>query len=82
MENKAIELLDQATEIKDNAVQAADGSAGAEANSKLKKLGVAIDELIQQAQAQGAPTTKIVEVKAKIQGFNKEVVKVCLGLDV
>lgn len=82
MENKAIELLDQATEIRDNAVQAANGSAGAEANSKLKKLGVAIDELIQQAQAQGAPTTKIVEVKAKIQGFNKEVVKVCLGLDV
>jgi MoxR-like ATPase len=82
MENKAIELLDQATEIKDNAVQTADGSAGAEANSKLKKLVVAIDELIQQAQAQGAPTTKIVEVKEKIQGFNKEVVKICLGLDV
>lgn len=82
MENKAIELLDQATEIRDNAVQAATGSAGAEANSKLKKLGVAIDELIQQAQAQGAPSTRIVEVKAKIQGFNKEVVKVCLGLDV
>jgi MoxR-like ATPase len=82
MENKAIELLDQATEIRDNAVQAANGSAGAEANSKLKKLVVAIDELIQQAQAQGAPTTKIVEAKAKIQGFNKEVVKVCLGLDI
>jgi len=28
MENKAIELLDQATEIRDNAVQAANGSAG------------------------------------------------------
>lgn len=81
MENKAIELLDQATEIRDNAVKVADGAAGAEANSKLKKLVVAIDELVKQAQSQGAPTAKIVEAKAKIQGFNKEVIKVCLGLD-
>lgn len=81
MENKAIELLDQAQEIRDNAVQAADGTAGAEANSKLKKLVVAIDELMKQAQSQGAPTIKIVEIKNTIQGLNKEVVKVCLGLD-
>jgi len=81
MENKAIELLDQAQEIRDDAVKAADGAAGAEANSKLKKLVVAIDELMRQAQSQGAPTTKIVEVKNTIQSFNKEVVKVCLGLD-
>lgn len=81
MENKAIELLDQAQEIRDDAVKAADGAAGAEANSKLKKLVVAIDELVKQAQSQGAPTTKIVEVKNTIQGLNKEVVKVCLGLD-
>lgn len=81
MENKAIELLDQAQEVRDNAVKAADGAAGAEANSKLKKLVVAIDELVRQAQSQGAPTAKIVEVKNTIQNFNKEVVKVCLGLD-
>lgn len=81
MENKAIELLDQAQEVRDNAVKAADGAAGAEANSKLKKLVVAIDELVKQAQSQGAPTTKIIEIKNTIQGLNKEVVKVCLGLD-
>lgn len=82
MENKAIELLDQAAEIHGNALQAADGAAGAEANSKLKKLVVAIDELAEQAKKQGAPTAKIVEIKEKIQNLNKEVVKVCLGLDI
>jgi MoxR-like ATPase len=82
MENKAIEFLDQATEIRDNATQAGDGAAGAEANSKLKKLVSATDELIQQANAQGAPSTKIAEVKEKIQNFNKEVVKTCLGFDI
>lgn len=82
MENKAIELLDQAAEIHSNAITAGDGSAGAEANSKLKKLVIAIDELAEQAKQQGAPTAKIIEVKEKIQNFNKEVVKACLGLDI
>ena len=85
MENEAMELMDQAEEIRSNALKATGdqaGAAGAEANTKLKKLVSAMSQLIESAKAQGVDTTKIIEAQKRIQGFNKEVVKICLGIDI
>ncbi len=85
MENEAMELMDQAEEIRVNALKATGdraGAAGAEANTKLKKLVSEMEHLIESAKAQGVDSTKVVEAKKRIQGFNKEVVKTCLGIDI
>jgi len=85
MENEAMELLDQAEEIRANALKAegnSAGAAGAEANTKLKKLVAEMSQLIESAKAQGVDFTRIFEAQKIIQGYNKEVVKTCLGIDI
>ncbi|MFA6514529.1 MAG: AAA family ATPase [Patescibacteria group bacterium] len=85
MENEAMELLDQAEEIRVNALKAIGdqaGAAGAEANTKLKKLSAEMSQLIESAKTQGVDATKIIEAQKRIQNFNKEVVKTCLGIDI
>ena len=85
MENEAIELMDQAEEIRANALKASGdqaGAAGAEANAKLKKIVSAMSQLIESAKAQGVETTKIIEAQKQVQSFNREVVKTCLGIDI
>ena len=85
MENEAMELLDQAEEIRVNALKAegnSAGSAGAEANTKLKKLVSEMGQLVESAKSQGIDFTRIVEAQKVIQGYNREVVKKCLGIDI
>lgn len=79
-EEQAVAIFDQAVEIHANALQAGDGAGGAEANTKLKELIRRLEELENAAVAQGAPTTKIIEVKTKVYDLNKEVVEKCLGV--
>lgn len=86
LENEARELLDQAEEIRANALGKADGdqagAAGAEANSKLKNLLREVDQVLESAKAQGVATEMIKNTRSQIMAFNQEVVRKCLGLEI
>ncbi|RLI03283.1 hypothetical protein DRO30_01365, partial [Candidatus Bathyarchaeota archaeon] len=74
---RAIELYDIAKEIYDNAINAEDKEqVGIEANKKLKKL---LDELA-DLEAKHS-TEKIKDINAKVQVFQKEIIKKCLGIE-
>lgn len=74
---RALELYDMAKEIYDNAINSDDKEqAGIEANKKLKKL---LDE-ITDLEAKH-PTEKIKDINSKVQAFQKEIIKACLGIE-
>ncbi|MEW6613970.1 MAG: AAA family ATPase [Thermodesulfobacteriota bacterium] len=78
LNQRAMEILDQATEIYNDAVVNGTTELGIEANAKLKKLRAEIDSLIKNATG---GMTKAEEVREKVKEFNKVIVQKCLGLE-
>jgi MoxR-like ATPase len=82
-DREALDLLDQAQEVYQNAMSAQDDKAtqaGTEGNSKLKMIGKRLEELQKQAASAGKTPTRIAETLEKVKGYNKEVVNKCLGI--
>lgn len=67
----ALEILDQAQEITDNAVKSGTSAAGTEANDKFKKLLAKLNTLKQN--------DKIQEIIAEIKENRRQVLSSCLG---
>jgi MoxR-like ATPase len=85
LDQEAQDLLDQAMEVWQNAMQAPDekaSSVGAEANAKLKKIAKRLEELQREAQAKGKSDARIAEALFQVIGWNKEVVAKCLGIQI
>jgi len=79
---KAIEFLDIATEIYNNAINADKDKkteAGVEANMKLKNVLKSVQEEIKNLPTNKAK--KLKEVAEKVNEMNKTVVNQCLGID-
>ena len=75
-ESRAIEIYDLAKEIYDNAIKENSPEAGIEANKKIKNL---IEELYELKEKHY--TKKIEEIFIKVQEFQKEIIKSCLGVE-
>lgn len=85
LEQEALALLDQATEVYQKALQADDDKAtavGSEANAKLKRAAQRLEALINQAQAAGKSDARIGEALKQVVGWNREVIQKCLGISV
>jgi MoxR-like ATPase len=67
----ALEILDKAQEIKDNAIKAGNSAAGTEANDKFKRLLGQLNGL--------KANQKIQEVTANVKDMRREVLSTCLG---
>ena len=82
---RAQELLDTATEIRDEALGEQDESRksklGTEANAKLKNIRTNVVNLLDEAKRAGAPTGKIEDVKDAVERYLRDVVRECLGIE-
>jgi len=77
-EAKAMELHDMATEIYENAINSDEKeTAGIEANKKIKNILDQLSDLIDKHKSQ-----KIQEIFRKVQAYQKEIIKVCLGVEI
>ena len=77
---RALELYDQAREIYDEVVNAAEDekeASGIEANKKLKKIVAELAELKDRH-----PTDKVTTTLEKVQDLQKEVIVKCLGIEI
>jgi hypothetical protein len=82
---KAQDLLDEVTEVYQNAVNAADDqatAAGMEANGKIKYAIKKLEELAAEARTANKSDGRIVEIIARVTEMNKEVLAKCLKLTV
>ncbi len=80
---EAQDLLDQALEVYQNALQAPDdkrSNAGVEANQKLVFLQNKLKVLVKAASEKGKNTDRIEEALEKAEELNKEVVMTCMGI--
>lgn len=83
LDEEALNLLDEASEVFNAAMAAPEdkaAAAGTEANAKLKRVTKRLTELAKQAQGQGKSDTRITEALHKVVGWNREVVSKCLGI--
>lgn len=83
LDQEAQDLLDEAMEVWQAAMQAPEekaSGAGAEANAKLKKISKRLEELQREAQAKGKSDARIAEALFQVIAWNKEVVAKCLGI--
>ncbi|MBI4641861.1 MAG: AAA family ATPase [Candidatus Tectomicrobia bacterium] len=74
-----LEAEDTANEVFQNAIKAGSPEAGAEANQKLKALQQELNGLAEKNPSQ---TSRIQEVKSRIQEMNRRVIKEILGLEI
>ncbi len=84
LDMEAADLLDQAMEVWQEALNAGDEKAtaiGTEANAKLKKITKKLEQLKKQAIENQKPTNRIDEDITQVIGWNKEVVAKCLGIN-
>jgi len=83
LDQEAQNLLDEATEIWQNALAENDETKitklGVEANSKLKKITKDLDAMRIKAKDTGRNTAKIDEALKSVVDMNREVVTKCLG---
>jgi MoxR-like ATPase len=79
LNQKALEFLDMAAELHQQAMSGKDSAAALEANRGLKNLSKEIETLLQANPK--SKTAKLTEVLSKITSFNKEVVTKCLGIE-
>ncbi len=85
LDMEAADLLDQAMEIWQEAVNADDDKAtniGTEANAKLKKITKKLEGLKKQAAENQKNTARIDDTISQVAGWNKEVIAKCLGIDI
>jgi len=85
LEQKAIELLDQAQEQYHKAIKAPDDKAtqaGTEAVAKLKRITTALTELQTNARGQGRSTATIDQGLHQVAAWNSEVIQKCLGIPI
>ncbi|MBC7340935.1 MAG: AAA family ATPase [Clostridia bacterium] len=85
LDQEAVDLLDQAMEVWQEAVQAPEDKAtalGAEANAKLKKITKQLEGLRAEAREKGRDATRIEETLAQVIAWNREVVAKCLGIQI
>jgi len=77
-EAKAVELYDTATEIYQEALNSEEKeAAGIEANKKIKNILDQLSDLTNKYKSQ-----KIQDIFQKVQAYQKEVIKVCLGVEI
>lgn len=82
-DREAMDLMDQATELYQNAIQADETratQAGTEANAKLKAITKKLDELKKAVTLAGKNSARIDETSERVKEFNKEVINKCLGI--
>lgn len=84
LENEALRVADAVGDAVRNAL-AAQGTdqqkLGTEATAKLKSALAELSRVRTEAEAQQLPTDKINKIIGKLQGDQKEVLKVCFGID-
>ncbi|WP_456325929.1 AAA family ATPase [Desulfonauticus submarinus] len=77
-EAKAVELYDMATEIYQEAINSNEKEvSGIEANKKIKNI---LDQLSDLTNKHKSP--KIQDIFQKVQAYQKEIIKVCLGVEI
>ena len=78
-EAKAVELYDMATEIYQEVINLDEGkeAAGIEANKKIKNILDQLSDLAHKHKSQ-----KIQDIFQKVQTYQKEIIKVCLGVEI
>ncbi len=78
-EAKAVELYDMATEIYQEVINLDEGkeAAGIEANKKIKNILDHLSDLAHKHKSQ-----KIQDIFQKVQVYQKEIIKVCLGVEI
>lgn len=84
LDMEAQDLLDQATEIFQAAMQAGEDKAtavGTECNAKLKSIAKKLEKLSATAKEKGKSDARIREVMNAVANYNKEVIKKCLGIE-
>ena len=85
LDMEAADLLDQAMEIWQEAINAEDDKAtsiGTEANAKLKKITKKLVQLQAHAADSERNTSRIEEAMEQAANWNREVVAKCLGIDI
>ena len=85
LDQEALELLDQATEIHARAMAAPEEKAtevGMEANTKLKRINERLATLRSQARETGRSTARIDEVAQRVATMQREVLARCLGITI
>jgi len=83
LDMEALDLLDQAMEVWQEAINTPDEKAtaiGTEVNAKLKRITKKLTELKHKAEEGNKSTTRIDEAIIQTTGWNKEVVAKCLGI--
>jgi MoxR-like ATPase len=83
LDQEALELLDQAMEIWQKAINAEEAdstAAGMEANKKLKNITKRLEELKGKAQKEGKGDGRITDALTQTMTWNKEVIGKCLGM--
>lgn len=82
---KLQDLIDQATEIYQNALKDAEtdkaASKGTEAVAKLKKITKELSSLEQELATGGKSTAKVKAAVETVKKYNKEVASKCLGIE-
>lgn len=84
LDMEALDLLDQAMEIWQGAVNAEDEKStgvGTEANAKLKRITKKLEGLQNQAAEGRKNTSRIDDAIVQVTGWNREVVAKCLGIN-
>ncbi len=84
LDMEAVDLLDQAMEVWQEAINAADEKAtsiGTEANAKLKRITKKLEGLRKHAEDNQKNTNRIDDAIGQAAGWNKEVVAKCLGIN-
>jgi len=78
-EAKAVELYDMATEIYQDVINLDEGkeAAGIEANKKIKNILDQLSDLAHKHKSQ-----KIQDIFQKVQAYQKEIIKICLGVEI
>jgi MoxR-like ATPase len=77
LDKEALELFDQASEIYQNVINAPDekkSSACMEANTKLKKIALKLNDLARIARDSAKNDSRIMDALAKVAAWNKEIV--------
>lgn len=83
LDQEALTLADEASEVYQIAMAAGDEEAsakGAEANAKLKRIAQRLDSLHEEATNKGRDTGRIMDTLRQVTAWNKEVVAKCLGV--
>jgi MoxR-like ATPase len=81
LENEALRLADAVGDAVRNALSSGDQKMGVEAGAKLKSALAELKRLETEAEAQGLPVDRIQEIIGKLQQDQKEILRVCFGIE-